>query len=149
MKGGYSSDDFKTAFVVAKFPGELEQTLVGLDTAVAKEAFAGTDQAHEGLSQPALRFVIIKVRNVDQLARLLNERLGDRRMGVAERADGDTAAQIEVAFAGNIIDITARPVTEHNVETAITRHHILVKKRLHGGDIIADNGRWRRENFLH
>jgi hypothetical protein len=36
---------------------------------------------------------------MDQLARLLDQRLGDGGMRVAERGDGDAAAEVEVALA--------------------------------------------------
>jgi len=86
---------------------------------------------------------------MDQLARLLDQRLGDGGMGMAQRTDGDAPAQVEVALPGEVIDITARAVTEHNIETAITRDHILRKQRLHRRDVIPDHGRRRGNNLFH
>src|ERR1051325_8976198 len=99
MKGIDGGEDFKAAFVVAEFAGQLEQAFVGLNAAIAKEAFARADQLHERLGQPALRLLVIKVGGVDEPAGLLHERLSDRRVGMAEGTDGDSAAKIEVALA--------------------------------------------------
>ena len=38
---------------------------------------------------------------------LLDERLGDGRMRVAEAADGDAAAEVEIALAGDVKNIAA------------------------------------------
>ena len=56
-------------------------------------------QADQRLRQPALRLVVIKIRDVDELARLLDQRLGDGRMRMAQSVHGDAAAQIEVTLA--------------------------------------------------
>src|SRR5579885_1147628 len=87
MEGIDGGDDFKTALVVAEFAGELEQALVGLDAAVGKETFAGADEVDERLRESPLRSVIIKIGNMDELARLLDQGLGDGRGRMAERAD--------------------------------------------------------------
>ena len=41
---------------------------------------------------------------------MFDERLGDGGMRVAETANGDAAAEVEIAFAGDIKKITARAV---------------------------------------
>ena len=72
--------------------------------AVAEEAFAGADEADQRLGQPSLRLVVVEIRDVDELARLLDQRLGDGGVRVAERGDGDAAAQIEVTPARDVVD---------------------------------------------
>ena len=65
---------------------------------------------------------------------------------MTESANGNTAAEIEVAFAGNVVKITAGAMTPDQVESAIARNDVLLKQRLNGRDIIADNGRRRRRD---
>ena len=108
VEGIERGDDLEPAFVVAELAGQLEQAFIRLDAAVAEEAFAGADEADQRLRQPALRFVVIEIRGMDELARLLDQGLGDGRMSVAERADRDAAAQIEVTPARDVIEIAAR-----------------------------------------
>src|SRR5205823_529363 len=84
MKRVEGGDYLKPALVVPEFARQLEQTFIGLHAAIAKETFARTDQAAEGLGQPPLGFVIIEIRSVDELARLLHQRLRDGRMRVTQ-----------------------------------------------------------------
>ena len=128
VEGIERGDDFEAAFVVAELAGQLEQALIGLDAAVAEEAFAGADEADQRLRQPALRLVVIEIRGVDELARLLDQRLGDGRVSVAERTDRDAAAQIQVTPARDVVEIAARPVAQHDVEAAITGHDVLLEQ---------------------
>ena len=99
VEGIQRGDDFEPAFVVAELAGQLEQAFVGLGAAVAEEAFAGADQPHQRLGQPPLRLVVIEIGNVNQLPRLLDQRLGDLRVRVAQRRDRDAAAQVQVTPA--------------------------------------------------
>ena len=92
---------------MAKFSRELIQTFVGLGAAVAKKNFSRRDEIHDGLREPSLRFVIIKIRDMHQLARLLDERLGDGRMRVAKGRHRDAAAEVEITFARDVKNVTA------------------------------------------
>ena len=149
VEGVDGGDDFKPAFVVAELAGQLEQALVGLDAAVAEEAFAGADEADQRLRQPALRLVVVEIRGVDDLARLLDQRLGDGRVRVAQRTDRDAAAQIQVTPPGDVVEIAARAVAEHDVEAAIAGHDVLLEQRLHGRHVVAHDRRRRRNNVFH
>ena len=101
----------------------------------------GRDQIHEASRQPALRLVIIEIGNVDQLARLLDERLGDGRVRVAERGHRDAAAEIEIALAGDVKNVTARAVAQHDIKAPVARHHVFLEQRLHARHIVAHDGR--------
>ena len=79
---------------------------------------------------------------MDELARLLDEGLGDGRMSVAERGDRDAGAQIEVTPARDVIEIAAGPVTQHDLEAPVSGHHVLLKQGLHGSHVVAHD-RWR------
>ena len=83
MEGVDGGKNLEPALVVAELAGELEQALIGFDAAVAEEALAGADEADQRLRQPALRLVVIEIRGMNDFARLLDEGLGNRRVGVA------------------------------------------------------------------
>ena len=93
---------------MAELAGELEQAFVGLRATIGKKTFARADALDEFGGEPALRLGEIKVRDVDEFARLFDERLGDGRVSVAETAHGDAGAQVEIAFARDIKQVTAR-----------------------------------------
>ena len=141
VKGIRGRQNFKPAFVVAEFPGQFEQAFVGLGAAVGKKAFAGADAFDQFGGQPALRFGEIKVRDVDELPRLLDQRLGDGRVRVAEAADGNARAEIEVAFARDIKQIAARAVAEHEVEAAVARHDVFAEQIPHRLELVVNERR--------
>ena len=120
--------NFKPAFIVAELAGEFEQAFVGLRAAVGKKAFARADALDQLGGEPALRFGEIQVRDVNEFFGLLDERLGDGRVRVAETAHGDARAEIEIALARDIKQIAARAVAEHEVETAIAGHDVLAEQ---------------------
>ena len=127
VKGIRRRQDFKPALGVAEFPRDLEQPFVGLRAAVGKKTFTGANPFDQFGGQPALRLGEIQVRHMNQLAGLLDERLGDGRVRVAEATHGDAAAQVEIALARDVKNITARAVTEHEVKAPVARHDVLTE----------------------
>ena len=125
-----------------EFAREFEEPFVRLRAAVAEKHFAGRDEIHDGFSEASLRLVIIKIGDMHQLARLLNQRLGDGWMRVAERGHGDAAAEVEVTLARDVVNVTAGAVAQRDVKTALARHDVLLEQRLHGSHIVAHDGRW-------
>lgn len=79
--------------------------------------------ADQPLRQPALGLLVVQVGHVHQPPRLLDQRLGDFGMGVTQRAHGDTAAQVQVALAGDIPDMAAGAVAQGQVESTVAWHH--------------------------
>ncbi len=142
MKRVEGGDDFKAAFVVPEFARQFEQALVGFAAAIAEKTFARANQIDQHLRQPALRLVVIKIRQVDELARLLQQRLGDCRMCVAKAVDRDAAAQIQVSPARQVVEKTAGAVAQHEVESAIAGHDVLLKELLDRRSVVAHNW-WR------
>ena len=126
---------------MAEFAGELEQAFVGLRAAVGKKAFARTDAFDEFGGQPALWLGEIQVRDVDEFFGLLDEGLGDGRVRVAETAHGNAGAEVEVAFARDIKQVTARAVAEHEVEAAIAGHDVLAEQFPHGLELVVNERR--------
>ena len=149
VKGIRRRQNFKPALVVAELARHFEQAFIRLRAAVGKKTFTSADALDEFGGKAALRFGEIKVRDVDQFARLLGERLRDGRVRVSQAADGDARAEVQVAFAGDIEKIAARAVAEHEVEAAVARHDVLLIQRLNGGCLIADDGRRCRNDLFH
>src|SRR5437870_12227875 len=73
IEGG---DDFVAAFVVAELARQLEQSFVRFGAAVAEEHLARSEQIDECFGQASLRLGVIKIRDVDEVARLFEQRLG-------------------------------------------------------------------------
>src|SRR5437879_3631214 len=86
---------------------------------------------------------------MNQLARLLDQRLGDRRVRMAQRADCDAPAEIEIAFASNVIHVTSRTMAQHEIKAPVAGNHVLMEKGLNGRHVIAHNGRRRWNNVFH
>src|SRR5260370_496167 len=107
MKGIERREDFEPAIVMAELARQLKEAFIGLGAAIAKKALARADETDERLSQPALCLVVIEIGNVDELARLLDQGLGNRRVGMAQRADRNAAAQIQIALASDIIEVAS------------------------------------------
>src|SRR5438093_561749 len=68
---------------------------------------------------------------------------------MAQRADRDAPAEIEIAFAGNVIHVTSRTVTHHEIEAPVAGNDVLVEEGLNGRHVIAHYGWWRWNNFFH
>ena len=128
VKRTVRGDDLVPALVVPEFSRELEQAFVRLRAAVAEKAPARADQPNERFRELGLRLGEIKIRDVQELSRLLEQRIGDFRIGVAQRTDGDAAAEIEVALARHIPDVAPLAVIEREIEARVRRDDICLKK---------------------
>ena len=109
---------------MAKFAGQFVEAFVRLSAAVRKEYFARRNPLRNRVGEAALRLVIIKIGNVDQLLRLLDQRLGNLAIGMAQGTNGNAATQVQKASAGNIPKVTAGTAHERQIESAVTRHDI-------------------------
>ncbi len=124
-----------------EFSRQLEQTLVGLRAAVGKEAFARAEASDDFRREPALRFGEIQIGNVNQLPGLLDEGLGDGRMRVAQTAHGNAAAEIKVALARHVENVTAQAVAQNEIESAIAGNDIPCKQFPHRLVLVVDERR--------
>jgi len=59
---------------------------------------------------------------------------------VTEAVHGDAAAEVEIAFASDIKNIAAVPVTQNDFKPTIAGHDIFREKFAHGLMVVADNG---------
>src|SRR5206468_9245353 len=140
MKRIERGDDFVAAFVVAELARQFEQSFVRLRAAVAEKEFARSEQIDQCFSQAALRLRVIKIRDMNEFARLFQQRLGDGRVRVAETAHRDAAAQVEKAPTGHVVEVAAGPVAQRKFKPRIAWDDVFLEQRLNRGDVIADNG---------
>ena len=102
-------------------PGELERGLVGLGAGVGEEHLAGpagAEQREQLLGELDLRLAGEEVRDVAERLELVGDRLDQRRVGVAERVDGDAAEQVDVLLAVGVPDVGALAADERQLRRA-------------------------------
>src|SRR6266516_6537326 len=146
IEGG---DDFVAAFVVTELARQLEQSFVRLRAAVAEKQFARSEQIDQGFGQAPLRLRVIKIRNMNDFARLFQQRLGDGRVRVAETAHRNAAAQVEIAPTGHVVKVASGPVTQRQFKPRIAWDDVFLEQCLNRGDVIADNGGRGRDYLFH
>ena len=149
MKRILRRQDFKAPLVVAEFAGEFEKPFAGLRAAVAKKQLARPDEADELFGQQSLRLVVVKIGGVDQFARLLHQRRRDVRRRVAQRANGDAPAHVQVAFPVDVPHIRTLAALQYDVEARIGGDDVFLKALLDGLDFVPHNRRRVWQNFFH
>jgi hypothetical protein len=70
-----------------------------------------------------------------------DERLGNGRVRVAKATDSDAAAEIKIAFAGDIKNVAARTVAQREVEPAIARNDVFAEQIAHGLELVVNERR--------
>ena len=127
--------------LVAEAAGGLDQPVVGLGAGVGEEHLAG--DAHvmgvDFLRQFRLLRDLIEIGNMQQFARLLADGGDHARVAVAERADGDAGAEIEVTFPGFIPQAAARAAHRDQRKAPVGGKNMLGKE-FGGGHGIAGKG---------
>ena len=78
---------------------------------------------------------------MNQLVRLFGERLDDGRVRMAEAANGNARAKVEIALARDIKNVTACAMAKGEVKTAIARHDIFAEQFANRLKLILDDGR--------
>src|SRR5579862_676498 len=112
--------------LVAKFARDLVERLIGLSAAVAKENFpCMSNVAHQALRQERLRSRVIKIRCVNEGAKLLRQRRDHPRMAVPDGTDRNARAEIEIFIARLIPNACPLPPRKPKVEAPVVRHHVL------------------------
>ncbi len=78
-------------------PRQLDGPFVRLCPRVREEAApSAAEEMIEAGGEPRLVLVVVEVGDVQERARLVGERLGDRRVRVPERRDGQAREEVEV-----------------------------------------------------
>src|SRR5581483_6147033 len=75
---------------------DLERSFESFRTAVREEDAIETRNASEPLRDLCRELVVVEVRRVNQLRRLLRDRLQHGAIAVAERVDTDAADEVEI-----------------------------------------------------
>ena len=127
MEGIEGGDDRVAAFIVAEFASQFEEPFVRFRPAVTKETAARADQLDQSLGQPALRLIIVEVGNVEELAGLIDERLGDFRVGVPQGTDRDASAKIKKTPVAEVPDVAPLPPRQHQIEARVGWHDEFLK----------------------
>jgi len=113
------------ALVVTELARQFKEAFVGFGAAVAEKNFPGSNPFDKRLRQTALGFVVVEVGDMNKLLRLLQQGIGDFGIGMAKGTNGDPPTQVEVTFAGHIINVTAGAVAEGQIEAGVARHDVL------------------------
>ena len=101
------------------------------------------------LSEAALGFLIVEVRDMDETPGLLDQRLGDLWVGVPQGADRDAASKVQIALAGYVPDVASSTMAERQIEAPVARDDKLVEKRPHLSVPILHDRRRFRNNVSH
>ena len=87
----------------------LDRALAGLGAGVAEEHGIGEAVGDQPLGQTLLLRDLVEVGDVPELAALLDQRLDQMGMAVAQRRDGDAAGEVEIAVAIGGVKIGPSP----------------------------------------
>ena len=106
---------------------ELDRAFVRLGARVGEEhPAAAAEQQVELRRHPRLHVVVVEVRDVQQRARLVGDRVGDLGVRVAERRDREPAEEVEVLACPSPSKST-RAFAAHELDrrAAVRLHHVL------------------------
>ena len=107
MEGALEGDDADAlglASGVEMAARGLDRALDRLGARIGEEDPVGEGRRAQALGETRLSRNLVEVRGVPQPAGLRGQRRDQVRMGVAERVDGDAAAEIEIGLAGGVIE---------------------------------------------
>src|ERR1700722_1887153 len=111
----------------------LDRRFVGLGARIGEENKVGEGRLGEALGIALAFRVLIEVRNVPQLRALLDQRLDEMRMSVADRGHGDAGAKVEVALAICRNEPATLASLESDLRPGVSRNH--------GGSRVGDDHR--------
>lgn len=141
--------DLESSLLVPKSAGEFIQAFVGLRAGVAEEHAPRGKMPHDGAGQVRLGGLVVEVGDMHQPARLLHQGLGDLGVGMAQRAHGDAAPEVDVTAAGDVPHNAARAVAQGQVEAPVAGHHMLLEQGLHLRVLVANDGRGPGDEVFH
>ena len=108
--------------VLAVLARQLHRALVRLDAAVREEDPVEDRVLDQQVGQLELRHGVELVRRVDQLRRLLGQRVHDHRRAVAQRVDGPAADHVQVRLPLLVPDPAALAAHQHDRRPLGDRH---------------------------
>lgn len=93
---------------------ELDQRFVGFGTAIAEEDFSGVGALDESVCEFCLAGDSVEIAAMDELCCLILYCLYPFRVGVSERGDGYTGAEIKITLPSVVVEVDA--FTAHCIE---------------------------------
>src|SRR5271169_7163337 len=90
-------------------------------TAVRKKHAIEAGKLAETLGKPSLVFVVVEIRDVNQLRRLIANRLHDSRMRVAERVHAQSGNEVQIFPALEVVQENALPALKGDWVTVVGR----------------------------
>src|SRR6266700_4602686 len=122
MEAVLGGDDDRTGWALVA-AGQLERCLVGLGAGVGEEHPAVVaEQPEQPFGQDDLGLVQEQVGGVRDRTHLAGHRLGERGVGVAERADRDAGDEVGVGVAVGVPDPAALAAHQRDRRDAVVRH---------------------------
>ena len=82
-------------------------------------------------------------------AHAFDERLGDLRVRMTERADRDAAAEVEVTLAVHVPEVTPLPAREHELEAPVAGHDVFLEQAEDGLLLVVNDGGRGRDDLFH
>ena len=110
---------------------EFDQAFIRLGAGVAKENLSRRAKAGafgQSLREARLVLVIVEVRDVDELASLLADRLGHARMAMAQSDDCDAAEKIEIVLAVGVPDAGTLATHQRNARRVGVHDELFVQR---------------------
>src|SRR6266487_1851474 len=130
MEAVLGGDDDRTGWALVA-AGQLERCLVGLGAGVGEEHPAVVaEQPEQPFGQDDLGLVQEQVGGVRDRAHLAGHRLGDRGVGVAQRADRDAGDEVGVGVAVGVPDLAALTAHQRDRRDAVVGHERGLEPRL-------------------
>jgi hypothetical protein len=127
MKRIFEGDDFD--FLGRDFASmrasHFERAFHGFGAGVGKENAIESAGFGDALGEGSLIFVVVEVGRVEDEAGLLAKDFGEPGMGIAERVDADAGDQIEISFAGGVVNIAALSAMQHQRVAGVILKQVL------------------------
>ena len=127
------------AFVVALESRQFDGGFVGFCTGVTEERVVHAGTFAQAVGQLGLQRNLVQVGGMQQRLRLMGQRFGHMRVGMAQTADGDTGQTVEVGFTLAVGQVGAGAADKIHGHTAIGIHNMV----LHG-PLSCTALQWRR-----
>jgi len=114
-------------FAARAMPGEsrqLDRSLDRFGPAVLKKCAVQSRKLAQLLPQRSLILVVVEIRDVDQLRRLLANRLDDARMRVPQGIHSQPGNEVEILLALDVVEKHSLAPRQHHWIAAISRQQI-------------------------
>ncbi len=110
---------------------EFDRALVRLGARIGEEHSSPTTESRiQPCRKTWLQIVVIQVRNVQQGSRLIRDGVGNCRVCVTERYDGEAAEEVEVFTACGVVELRPLSPDECHGKARIGSHDVRIVEGL-------------------